>query len=1060
MTAPVLFAKAAQSRLVLARAEELLAPIAHLPGRHDQKTHGRRKKKLPEVVDFDPDQPRDRKGRWTDSGLTGTAAVQAGDFSGLTRISGQQGSNPGGLYQDSDGQKWYVKDHKSERHAKSEALASALYKELRIDVAEVHSGGGAPGLDSEHQTASKWEEGLQDGPLMDNLGTFGLQDIQYGFAADAWLANWDVAGLSMDNIRMTPWDAPIRLDQGGALEFRAQGGLKGDAFGDTVPEFDTMRDANMAPQAARLFGSMDDDMLAMSAELLPRATRPRIRELVAEHGLEPELADKLIARRDDVVRRGELIRLNMAEAKGENTGSRGEKTGRAALEAAPSRLPDRDGTSGANPDLEAQLAFKNDPGWSDEKRERISRKLRLYRGGTFREIGAYLRGQESSTDITVRDGVQITEESVLDHIVDIDEAMAASKLSEPIESWRGLQDPEKVFGDLWSDEPGSMVGVEWDEKSFSSTSPNRGNASAFGGQTLLRLHMPAGVGAIQLSGYHTGERPRNEAEILMDRNVRARIIGDSIDPETMDRRFPTRIFDVEIRPIDDGTVRNAGGIRVWNRSNRRLPRKGAQQTDGRIVLDYPVGARRVEPGHIGPNTRQDPRLTARVPAPLFFDRVRMSRTRILGEFQESKVKRDRKGRFAEKNAAAVLSELDDAMDKLRGLMRHMSEDEREGLDNALDYLKDVRKSRQDLVESGGPDYFEIDDQRYGDLMMQADSSDGTVNIDYGSSGFSIPAQDAEEVAEALDELRELELPPPDPMRSGSKVVAERITSSGDYKTVLWEGGLLEVGPTDGFEDADGNLEIEPEDADAIADALEDLAETASKRSQAGGVQNRASLRAHLPGRHDQDAHGNDQIELDELGAVQGVFDVVASAKVKTKRDRYHVASLVDREGRYGDPGGPVLALSSSNIDWGDDEETDEIVVIPVAELDTFAETLTDLAAKGKVRPADVDEEIGGAFLGRASAGGVEMAAYHDWGGDLFDEGNGVVALAYNGPFVLENDRDRTARIEWDYLLEIGNDAERLEASEVGPIVDALRSLAAAAKRGAEPRDKDEEGDRR
>ena len=72
---------------------------------------------------------------------------------------------------------------------------------------------------------------------------------------DAWLGDWDVVGLNYDNLLQKGGRA-VRIDVGGSLRFRAQGGVKGQAFGKTVDEFDTLRNSKINPQAAKIFKSI------------------------------------------------------------------------------------------------------------------------------------------------------------------------------------------------------------------------------------------------------------------------------------------------------------------------------------------------------------------------------------------------------------------------------------------------------------------------------------------------------------------------------------------------------------------------------------------------------------------------------------------------------------------------------------------------------------------------------------------------------------------------------------------------------------------------------------
>ena len=61
-------------------------------------------------------------------------------------------------------------------------------------------------------------------------------------------------------------DDIIRVDTGGALVFRAQGKPKGNAFGDKVGEWDSLRGQGGAsnPQATTVFGEITDEQLLTS----------------------------------------------------------------------------------------------------------------------------------------------------------------------------------------------------------------------------------------------------------------------------------------------------------------------------------------------------------------------------------------------------------------------------------------------------------------------------------------------------------------------------------------------------------------------------------------------------------------------------------------------------------------------------------------------------------------------------------------------------------------------------------------------------------------------------
>ena len=97
-------------------------------------------------------------------------------------------------------------------------------------------------------------------------------DIRYGFVIDALLANWDVLGQDLDNIIIFAngkvdrngydgvFTSVYRIDNGGALRYRAQGQPKGNAFTpNIVNELNSMRcKSTMNAPHCDIFQSLDD----------------------------------------------------------------------------------------------------------------------------------------------------------------------------------------------------------------------------------------------------------------------------------------------------------------------------------------------------------------------------------------------------------------------------------------------------------------------------------------------------------------------------------------------------------------------------------------------------------------------------------------------------------------------------------------------------------------------------------------------------------------------------------------------------------------------------------
>lgn len=223
----------------------------------------------------------------------------AGDF--MTQIGPQKGSNPGGLFQDTDsGQQWYIK-FIPESKAKNEMLTAKLYELAGVESVDyrfVVLPDGREGL------ASKWIDGLTESRSALEALPAGVGE---GFAVDAWLANWDVIGQGYDNMKLLK-NRAVRVDTGGGLIYRAQGGEKGAAFGDQVGELDSLRDANTNPQAANIFGRLKPKQIEASVARVLSVSDESILEAVRRFGPgdiaeRDELARKLIARKQDLFER-------------------------------------------------------------------------------------------------------------------------------------------------------------------------------------------------------------------------------------------------------------------------------------------------------------------------------------------------------------------------------------------------------------------------------------------------------------------------------------------------------------------------------------------------------------------------------------------------------------------------------------------------------------------------------------------------------------------------------------------------------------------------------------
>lgn len=214
---------------------------------------------------------------------------------GWKQTGPQGGSNPGGKFVDDQGAEWYCKFPGDDDVAKSEVLAARLYAAAGVagQDAKLISKDGKLGI------ASKWTEVSKLTPAK----LAKADGAASGFAVDAWLGNWDVVGMGYDNLQVGPDGKAVRIDAGGSLEYRAQGGKK--AFGPHVVEIDSLRDAKINHQSAAVFGKMSTADVTASVSKVLGVSDAKIHALVHAYGpgdaaAKQKMIDTLIARKADL----------------------------------------------------------------------------------------------------------------------------------------------------------------------------------------------------------------------------------------------------------------------------------------------------------------------------------------------------------------------------------------------------------------------------------------------------------------------------------------------------------------------------------------------------------------------------------------------------------------------------------------------------------------------------------------------------------------------------------------------------------------------------------------
>ena len=201
----------------------------------------------------------------------------------LEMVSGKKGSNEGGLFKDKQLETLhYVKWPNSSARAKVEALTALLYAYAKVPVPTVR----VIKYQAKDAVMSDW---IEDAKTMTWDEITKHKDVRAGFAADAWLANWDVVGLQADNLVTGPGNKAYRIDVGGSMIFRAQG--KPKAFPADVPELETMRDSGIAPQASKAFKKLTPTQLKNGVKKVAAVTDAQIDEAVDSVKLPKKSAD-------------------------------------------------------------------------------------------------------------------------------------------------------------------------------------------------------------------------------------------------------------------------------------------------------------------------------------------------------------------------------------------------------------------------------------------------------------------------------------------------------------------------------------------------------------------------------------------------------------------------------------------------------------------------------------------------------------------------------------------------------------------------------------------------
>lgn len=435
----------------------------------------------------------------------------------------------------------------NEVQVKNEFLANKLYNEFGLgtpapETLVLQQNGKAV-------LVTKFEEDARTFDKLSSLSveyTAAKKEAEKNFVLDAWLANWDSVGLTKDNIAVTA-NGVKRLDNGGALLFRAQGSPKGAAFGKKVTELQTLRDAYKNPAAAEVFAGINDEKLVNLIDDFEKRVKARgglanLSKMIETAGFDDitrrHLEVTLRDRYSDIIRQRDELKKAMALAK---AGS-----------------PANTGTI-----HHTYQALKDDP--------------------VFKKHLAGLSNEEHSAlfDFTVSGYIQMNKNALkgitTSDMLALDRAL--SKLP-GFDGWsaRGISYMADLDAKWKQFTSGNWAHVEWKAYSSTSIKPGKEFGSHSGICFLIKSNTKQAAYVDPLSGN------KGEYELLVKRNSRYKIVGyaeaDAANPYGFGTMGHKKILvleelaEGEALPMQQAAPPKLDGKALWAEYERRARAAG------------------------------------------------------------------------------------------------------------------------------------------------------------------------------------------------------------------------------------------------------------------------------------------------------------------------------------------------------------------------------------------------------------------------------------------------------------------------------------------------------
>ena len=256
-------------------------------GRHDELFADMKAKAFP-----DP---------WPEQQSGAPSSVELPDGSKLEMVSGAQGSNPGGKFKGEDGSEHYVKFPKSVGQVGAEMVGAGIAEAMGLPAKDYQ----AFQTGSNVAISSAWIDGLKQ----TNLAKHDQDEVAAHFAHAALTGNWDVVGLTGDNLTLAPDGKLLCNDYGGSLLWRAQGAKKPGGFPSGLPEeLKTLKGMGQAVSGPTkdAFGKLDDMKIASAIDKSFAGITDQVIDQLVKEGNFPkeqraQLSAALKSRRDAMV---------------------------------------------------------------------------------------------------------------------------------------------------------------------------------------------------------------------------------------------------------------------------------------------------------------------------------------------------------------------------------------------------------------------------------------------------------------------------------------------------------------------------------------------------------------------------------------------------------------------------------------------------------------------------------------------------------------------------------------------------------------------------------------